>query len=104
MAVQDFNLIALGYVGLPLAVAFAEKIKVTGFDWDGDRVARICNGQDDSVSVTRKQLEKASVNLAFSSSEEDIVECNCFIVAVPTPVDASKHSTRRRCRNSLKIP
>lgn len=90
--IEDLKIavIGLGYVGLPLAVAFARQAKVVGLDRDNDRVVRLRNHQDETASVSEKQLEAASANLMLTTVDGDIADCTCFIVAVPTPVDASK--------------
>jgi UDP-N-acetyl-D-glucosamine/UDP-N-acetyl-D-galactosamine dehydrogenase len=81
--------LGLGYVGLPLAVAFAEHFEVLGFDIDRDRVAELSSGRDRTLEVTPEELT-AATRLAFSGDAADLSACNVFIVTVPTPVDAHK--------------
>src|SRR5690242_19208688 len=81
--------LGLGYVGLPLAVAFAEHGDVVGFDINADRVAELRGGSDRTLEVSREELKAAS-RLSFSADIEDLKDCNVFIVTVPTPIDDHK--------------
>ena len=77
--------VGLGYVGLPVALAFAKKIQVTGFDNDADRIAMMRQGQDPS-----KEIDPGSFNdcdIVFTSDVKQLAEARFFIIAVPTPVD-----------------
>lgn len=87
--------IGLGYVGLPLAIEFGKKYKVLGFDINQKRVSELKNGVDHTLEAdlegmkqaTELRKKDASSGLAFSSSEEDLKECNTYIVTVPTPIN-----------------
>ncbi len=81
--------IGLGYVGLPLAVAFAEKRTVIGYDHDKTRVAALLKGHDKTGEVTMESLQKATA-LKLTDRDEDLRAANIYIVTVPTPVDAAK--------------
>ncbi|TLV00952.1 nucleotide sugar dehydrogenase [Dyadobacter luticola] len=81
--------IGLGYVGLPLAVAFSKKYEVLGFDINPVRVRELKENYDGTREVSEEILENVA-NLRFSDSEQDLQECNIFIVTVPTPVDHYK--------------
>ncbi|WP_422355546.1 nucleotide sugar dehydrogenase [Roseivirga pacifica] len=86
-------IIGLGYVGLPLAVAFAEKYHVVGFDINEARVRELNAGNDHTLEVEDDLLKSvlstkdASKGLFNSCDLEDIKDCNIFIVTVPTPID-----------------
>jgi UDP-N-acetyl-D-galactosamine dehydrogenase len=80
--------IGLGYVGLPVAVAFGRKHETYGFDVNQERVRELVEGFDRTLEITREQLAQSRV--AFSDRTEDLANANFFIVAVPTPVDAAK--------------
>lgn len=80
--------IGLGYVGLPLAVALGQKYPTVGFDLKADRVAQLQTGKDNTGEVASEELASAA-NLTLSSNPDDLNACNVFIVAVPTPIDAS---------------
>ena len=82
-------IIGMGYVGLPLAVEFGKHRPVVGFDIDRERVAALQTGEDHSREVSRGELTDAKY-LRFSNDEADLKGCNCFVVTVPTPIDASK--------------
>jgi UDP-N-acetyl-D-galactosamine dehydrogenase len=81
--------IGLGYVGLPLAVAFAAEHEVVGFDVKEGRLAELKAGEDSTLEVSSEEL-KAAKKLSFSSDIADLKTCNVFIVTVPTPIDAHK--------------
>lgn len=81
--------IGLGYVGLPLAVAFSKKFSVLGFDINSDRVKELTNGKDSTLEISDLELNEAS-NLTFSSNHKQLESCNIFIVTVPTPIDKYK--------------
>lgn len=88
--------IGLGYVGLPLAVEFAKKYRVAGFDINPARVSELNNGVDRTLEVddqglkavlTGWQESQGTPGLVCTSSPEDIKECDIYIVTVPTPTD-----------------
>ena len=82
-------IIGLGYVGLPVAVEFGRKRSVVGFDINPRRIEELRNGHDSTLETTGKELQSAK-GLSFSINSEDLAECNCFIVTVPTPIDEYK--------------
>lgn len=77
--------IGLGYVGLPIALEFAKKISVIGFDINPERIAMMKNGIDPSNELEKKEFE--GVDIHFTASLDDLKEARFFVVAVPTPVD-----------------
>ena len=81
--------IGLGYVGLPLAVAFAKRFSVLGFDINSSRVKELETGVDSTLEISNSELVAAEA-LNFSCSEVDLKSCNTFIVTVPTPIDKFK--------------
>ncbi|RAK60836.1 Vi polysaccharide biosynthesis protein VipA/TviB [Phenylobacterium hankyongense] len=81
--------LGLGYVGLPLAVAFAGQHEVIGFDIDPGRVAELRAGRDRTLEVSEAELKAAS-RLSFSADEADLAGCDVFVVTVPTPIDRHK--------------
>lgn len=84
--------IGLGYVGLPLAVEFAKKYPVLGFDTNADRVNELNNGCDHTNEANLIDLRAvtAGSQLQVSSSKDDLRQANVFIITVPTPVDQFK--------------
>ena len=80
--------IGLGYVGLPLAVEFGKKIDTTGYDINRDRIAELNSGLDSTLEVTREALTSSHF-LNFTTKKEDLLNCNFFIVTVPTPIDSA---------------
>ncbi len=91
----NIAVIGLGYVGLPLAVEFAKKFPVIGFDINEKRIGELRNGVDVTLEVTVEDLsgvvtdhaESKNAGLWCTNRLEDMKDCNFFIVTVPTPVD-----------------
>ena len=83
---KKITIIGLGYVGLPLAVAFGKKYKTVGYDINQKRIDDLNYGKDITLEVPDDEFKKA-VNLTFTSNLEGIIDCNVFIITVPTPVD-----------------
>ncbi len=82
-------MIGLGYVGLPVAAAFARVgRRVLGFDIDASRVAELKAGQDRTCEVDAADLSQPG--LTFTSAAADLAEADFFIVTVPTPIDAAR--------------
>lgn len=77
--------IGLGYVGLPIALAFAKKVKVIGFDIHEGRVKMMQNKKDPSQEMDAKDFEGCDIE--FTTSLEVLAQANFYIVAVPTPID-----------------
>src|SRR5690606_37789874 len=86
-------IIGLGYVGLPLAVEFAKKYPVVGFDINESRINELKQGHDRTLEIADNLLKSVlsdaadARGLTFSNSTESIRSCNYYIVTVPTPVD-----------------
>ncbi len=79
--------IGLGYVGLPIALEFAKKIKVVGFDISQERVEMMKKGIDPSNELGPEEFE--GCDILFSANPADLADVRFFIVAVPTPIDES---------------
>jgi UDP-N-acetyl-D-glucosamine/UDP-N-acetyl-D-galactosamine dehydrogenase len=77
--------IGLGYVGLPIALAFARKVKVIGFDINAERVAMMKKGIDPSAELAKEDFKGCDIE--FTASPDKLREAQFFIVAVPTPID-----------------
>ncbi|PLX54889.1 MAG: Vi polysaccharide biosynthesis UDP-N-acetylglucosamine C-6 dehydrogenase TviB [Chromatiales bacterium] len=88
------GIIGLGYVGLPLAVAFGRKFPTLGFDIDANRVAELKAGKDGTLEVSAADLAAVD-QLTYSASADDLAGCNTFIVTVPTPIDRHKRPDLR---------
>lgn len=78
--------IGLGYVGLPLAVEFGKHRPVVGFDINRRRIGELRSGRDSTLEVAEADLRSANF-LDFSADPERLLECDVFIVTVPTPID-----------------
>jgi UDP-N-acetyl-D-galactosamine dehydrogenase len=82
---KKLAVIGLGYVGLPIALEFAKKIKVIGFDINAERVEMMKNGIDPSQELEAAAFENCDIE--FTNNLDELRTANFFIVAVPTPVD-----------------
>jgi UDP-N-acetyl-D-galactosamine dehydrogenase len=78
-------LVGLGYVGLPIALEFAKRVKVVGFDINQTRVDMMRRGEDPSRELESSDFENRDIT--FSADINDLKDVNFFIVAVPTPID-----------------
>jgi UDP-N-acetyl-D-galactosamine dehydrogenase len=90
-------IIGLGYVGLPLAVAFAEKYDVVGFDINNQRVNELNKGHDSTLEIEDQLLNSVlnknnsrNIGLFVTTDKDFLKDCNIYIITVPTPTD--KHN------------
>ena len=100
MSQEKIAIIGLGYVGLPLAVEFAKKYAVIGYDIHPNRVEELNNYLDHTLQVSSSALEKTinkkehvsdSPNLHLTSHFDEVASATTYIVTVPTPIDANKN-------------
>ena len=77
--------IGLGYVGLPIALEFAKRIQVIGFDINAGRIAQMQRSEDPSRELSAADFQNRDIT--FTSNIDDLKEATFFIVAVPTPID-----------------
>ena len=91
------GVIGLGYVGLPLARLFSTKYQTVGFDLNQQRVDTLMGGHDATLEVSDELLQDAIKNHGFvcTTDIEAIRDCNFYVVAVPTPVDANNRPDLR---------
>jgi UDP-N-acetyl-D-galactosamine dehydrogenase len=82
---ETLAVVGLGYVGLPIALAFAKKIKVIGFDINSERVEMMRNKIDPSKELESNAFE--GCDITFTDSIDDLKSATFFVVAVPTPID-----------------
>lgn len=85
---KTLAVIGLGYVGLPIALEFAKKMKVVGFDINEGRVEQMKNSIDPSGELESSDFDNADIH--FTHKIEDLKDVSFYIVAVPTPIDQSK--------------
>ena len=82
---RKISVIGLGYVGLPVAVAFGNTHPVVGFDINQKRISELQKNDDKTLEVTSQELE--STNIEFTSNAKDLVKADFHIIAVPTPIN-----------------
>lgn len=99
---EKIAVIGLGYVGLPLAVALAEKHEhVVGFDISTPRVAELKAGKDTTLEVEDEKLRSSS--LIISDDKKDLSGITMYIVTVPTPIDANRQPDLSPLRGACKM-
>jgi UDP-N-acetyl-D-glucosamine/UDP-N-acetyl-D-galactosamine dehydrogenase len=84
---KKIGIVGLGYVGLPLAVAFAEKFQVVGLDINSGRIKELENGHDRTLEIGGDLLASIKNNITYTSDIMNTKDCNIYIVTVPTPID-----------------
>ena len=95
-------IIGIGYVGLPLAVEFGKVYQTIGFDIDKQRIKGLKKGKDSTLEFSKSSLEKSS-NLKYTDLENDIAECNIYIVTVPTPIDKENKPNLTALENASRL-
>jgi UDP-N-acetyl-D-galactosamine dehydrogenase len=86
---KKIAIIGLGYVGLPLAIEFAKKYNVKAFDINTERINELTKGIDRTLESDLSVLTNSN-NLFFTSNLKDLINCDIFIVTVPTPINQFK--------------
>ncbi|MDA9152195.1 nucleotide sugar dehydrogenase [bacterium] len=94
-------IIGLGYVGLPLALEFAKKRKVIGFDIDKKRIDQLKLGVDKNLEFTKNEIKSKKIN--FTNNKKNLKFGNCFIITVPTPIDQFKKPDLKPLLNSTEM-
>ena len=82
---KKIAIVGLGYVGLPLAMGFADKLSVIGYDINEERLAKLREGIDPNGELASSQL--VGKDIEFTSSADKLREASFYIIAVPTPID-----------------
>lgn len=98
---EKLSVIGLGYVGMPIAVAFARKINVIGFDINEAKIELYKAGFDPTGEVGNEEMKASSVE--FTSTESKLQEARFHIVAVPTPVNADHTPDLKPVKNASRI-
>ena len=94
--------IGLGYVGLPLALAFEKKRSVIGFDIEEKRIQELASGIDRNLESSKEELQNLK-QLNFTSNENELKSANCYIVTVPTPINEFKEPDLNPLFNASEI-
>src|SRR5699024_1735914 len=82
------GVVGLGYVGLPVAMGFAQKFDVIGFDVNKEKINELKNNVDQQGQFSESELEKTSID--FVTDQKRLKECNYIVVTVPTPITKKK--------------
>ena len=96
-------IVGLGYVGLPLSLAFSEKkIKVIGYDSSLKRVKELNNSNDINGEFSKEEIS-SSKNIVFTHNSSDIIDANIYIITVPTPINKDKNPNLRPLLKASEI-
>lgn len=98
---RNIAVIGLGYVGLPVAIAFAKLVPTIGYDKNPKRIQELQNNHDRTQEISSEDLTTAQLTL--SSDPDVLANADFYIVAVPTPINASKHPDLTLLFNATKI-
>ena len=98
---KKITIIGLGYVGLPLAIEFAKKFDVLGFDISKYRVDELKRGIDTNDEFMKSEILNAKLN--FTYSESDLIDSNFYIITVPTPLKKSNKPDLRPLKSASQI-
>src|SRR5690625_347544 len=94
------GVVGLGYVGLPVAVGFAEKYHVIGYDINKKKIESLNNNIDITGEVSKKTLKESSIT--FTTLKKHLKYCNYIIVIVPTPINSLKKPDLTYLKNASK--
>ncbi len=84
----EICIVGLGYVGLPLAIAFAKKYSVTAYDINKSRVLELKDNFDNTNEISSEDIYRAKNNIKYTHRHSDIEKSNVYIITVPTPIDS----------------
>jgi UDP-N-acetyl-D-glucosamine/UDP-N-acetyl-D-galactosamine dehydrogenase len=91
-----------GYVGLPLSLAISQKKQVIVFDTDKEKIHDLKNGVDKTLEFSPSEIIKSN-NIKFTDQISDLIDCNFFIIAVPTPIDKNKRPDLKPLLSATKM-
>lgn len=98
----NLAIIGLGYVGLPLALAFSKKREVIGFDINNNRINELKSGIDKNREFQNKDILNSKL-LKLTFDKNDLMSANCYIITVPTPVDLKNKPDLKSLKTASKI-
>tara|TARA_B100000963_G_scaffold284188_1_gene252951 strand:+ start:3419 stop:4636 length:1218 start_codon:yes stop_codon:yes gene_type:complete len=99
---KKIAIIGQGYVGLPLAIEFGKLRPVIGYDSNKNRIQELKENYDSNHEISKKEFDNA-VNLKFSLDENELTECDIYIVTVPTPINKSNHPDLTPLKEATKM-
>ena len=95
------GIIGLGYVGLPLALEFAKKFEVIGFDINSERIKELQAGEDKTLEADANELNQST--LSYTDNINKLSHCTVFIITVPTPIDSYKRPDLSPLKSASKM-
>lgn len=97
---ETLAVVGLGYVGMPLAIAFAKKLNVIGYDRNEEKIEAYQAGKDPTEEVGGSEIKKSKVK--FTYHEEELDQAKFFVIAVPTPINSDKTPDLRPVEGASK--
>ena len=99
---EKIAIVGLGYVGLPLAIAFSKKYEVIGYDINKKRIRELLNFYDITNETSTFDLKSAK-NLRCTQNSQDIKDCNIYIITIPTPINKHNQPDLHPLKNASKL-
>ena len=104
MKKNKIGIIGLGYVGLPVSIAFSKKYKVVGYDINHTRIINLNNFVDSTLEISEIKLKEAlGKNLSITNDIENLRDCNIYIITVPTPINIDKTPDLKALLSASKL-
>jgi UDP-N-acetyl-D-galactosamine dehydrogenase len=102
MKIKKIAVIGLGYVGLPLAIAFQKNFEVIGYDLSKKRIKELTKNIDTTYEISSKILKKTK-KIFFTSNQNSLRDCDVFVITVPTPINKKNLPDLRSLKSATKL-
>ena len=99
---HKIGLIGLGYVGLPLSIEFGKLYETVGYDRDSKRVGELLNSIDKNLESSKQDFKEAT-KLVFTDDINGLIDCNIFIVTVPTPINSANEPDLKPLKDASEL-
>ena len=99
---HKIGLIGLGYVGLPLSIEFGKLYETVGYDRDSNRVGELLNSIDKNLESSKQDFKEAT-KLVFTDDINGLIDCNIFIVTVPTPNNTANEPDLKPLKDASEL-
>jgi len=99
---MQLAIVGLGYAGLPLALEFAKKRNVVAYDINSQRIKNLQMGFDKNREFSKKQIKKIK-KIQFTNNQNDLADCNVFIISVPTPISKKRTPDLKILKSASKV-
>ena len=99
---MQLAIVGLGYAGLPLALEFAKKRNVVAYDINSQRIKNLQIGFDKNREFSKKQIKQIK-KIQFTNNQNDLADCNVFIILVPTPISKKRTPDLKILKSASKV-